>query len=208
MTKWEYIRNITRAVFSKKKAWSLESGYNVEIAFYSGGKPYYKLTDPFNTYAVRGLQAWQTYDEVLMRTDTKDMQLQIKKLKALVNSQEIRMVEIIRIILNLDERINFSIPPRELIYKLATVTYFDETESPFEYDSNYADKKMADWKHNGDVDDFFLFNQLRNFIPLPELSKEHYQMFQETMAMILSKQRGLPLPSLEKNGAPSSSIPK
>lgn len=204
-SKLTYLGWLVRAIVNHPKKWDLKTGHSIEVAFYSGGRPYYRLTDPFNTYAARGMQAFQVYDEILMRTDVKELQETLKTMKKTINSKEIKMVELVRIINNLDERINFALPPRELLYKMGAVTYFDDSESPFEYDSQYADKKIATWKHNGDVDDFFLHNQLKTFMPLPELSKEHYQIFQQTIQMILMKQRGLHPEASQKNGEPSLS---
>lgn len=185
MTKWEYIRNITRAVFSNKKAWKLETGHSVEVAFYSGGVPHYRITDTFNTYAGRGFEAYQVYEEVTMRMDNATALKYVEKIEKEANSNPIKMTEIIKFIGLLKERLALPLPPRELIYRLAAVAYFDANESPYSYDHVYCEKKIERWKKNGDVDDFFLSQRLKDLIPLPELSKETYQTLQETIEKMM-----------------------
>lgn len=207
MKKWDYFKAITNLVFHKKKKWELQTGHTVEIAFYSGGKPYYKLSDLFNTFTERGLDAYQVYEEVSMRIDKKDLQVFVDKIKDSLNKNPIQLIEITKLITLLEERISLVIAPRELIWKMGSVAYFDESESPYTYDSLYAQKKIALWKKNGDVDDFFLFQQLSSLMPLPELSKETYHQLQETISKILKHQQksisGNHLPKGEEISSPS-----
>jgi hypothetical protein len=43
----------------------------------------------------------------------------------------------------------------ELLYKLASVVYFDKEESPEVYDFEYAKKKIAFWKESASLVIFF-----------------------------------------------------
>lgn len=186
MTKLTYIKSLIKLLFSKKKKWELQTGHTVDIAFWSGGKPYYKLSDLFNTFTERGLDAYQTYEEIGMRIEVTALKEFVSKFKSDLNTGKLMDCAIT---LNfLEERVNFVIPPRNLIYKLASVAYFDETESPYTYDTIYANRKMEEIRKNGDVDDFFLYQQLGDLIPLPKLSKETYQVLQETMDKVISYQ--------------------
>lgn len=208
MTKWFYIKSMLRCLFGRVNPPKLQTGHKLELVFYSGGKPHFQLSDQFNTFSERGLEAYQAYEEILMRIDSNELKETVKKLKSITNSKEIQLTEIIRIVNNIEERQNFALPPREMIWRMGAIAYIDETESPYGYDHVYAMKKIATWKKNGDVDDFFLCQQLRDLMPLPELSKEIYQSLQATSDKILRYQRQAlrPRPS-QANGAPRSSTP-
>lgn len=188
MTKLTYIKSLLKLLFSKKKKWELQTGHTVDVAFYSGGKPFYKLSDLFNTFTERGLDAYQTYEEIGMRIEVTALKEFVAKFKELCNSNPIQILEVARVLNFLEERINFVIPPRNLIYKLASIAYFDESESPYTYDTIYANKKMEQIRKNNDVDDFFLYQQLGDLIPLPKLSKETYQVLQDTMEKVIDYQ--------------------
>lgn len=186
MTKWKYAKFLFKLLFNKKKKWELQTGHTVDQAFISGGKNYYKLSDLFNTFTERGMEAYQVYDEVAMRADTATLKEFIAKFKNDLNTGKLMDCAIT---LNfLEERVNLIIPPKALIWKMGAVAYFDETESPYTYDAIYAQKKIAKWKANGDVDDFFLYKQLGDLMPLPKLSKETYQVLQATITELLNYQ--------------------
>jgi len=188
MTKWKYIQHLLKLIFTKRKKWELQTGHIVDVAFYSGGKPYYKLHDMFDTFTERGLDAYQVYEEISMRIEVTTLKEFVKEFKKLCNSNPIQILEVSRVLNFLEERVNFVIPPKNLIYKMAAVAYFDENESPYTYKETYSQKKIATWKKNGDVDDFFLYQQLDSLIPLPKLSKEIYQTCQTTLEKILKYQ--------------------
>lgn len=190
MTKLQYLKSLTKLLLSKNKKWELQTGHTVEIAFYSGGEPYYKLSDLFNTFTERGLDAYQVYEEISMRIAVDDLKLFINKFKELCNSNPIQILEVSKALNFLEERVNFVIPPRDLIWKMASVAYFDESESPYTYDAMYAQKKIKLWQENKDIADFFLYQQLKALIPLPELSSETYKILQETISKILNHQYG------------------
>lgn len=191
MTKYKYIKFLTKALFSKKKKWELQTGHTVKVAFISGGKNYYQLSDLFNTFTERGLDAYQVYEEISMRVSVDDLKAFVSKFKELCNSNPIQILEVSRVLNFLEERVNFVIPPRDLIWKMASVAYFDESESPYTYDTIHAQKKIKEWQQNGDVADFFLYQQLRNLIPLPELSKETYDILMGTILKIQNHQSEL-----------------
>ena len=206
MSKWKYIKHLFRLITGKVKKWQLQTGHTVEVAFYSGGKPYYKLSDLFNTFTERGLDAYQVYEEVSMRMDKKDLMGYLEKLEEKVNANPIKLSEIVTLIHILKERVELPLAPKELIWKMASVAYFDESESPYNYDSDYNLRKIAQWRVNKDVDDFFLYSQLRDLMPLPELSNEIYQALQTTLNKIIKHHSKLTTGSQsQKQGAASLS---
>lgn len=53
----------------------------------------------------------------------------------------------------------------DLMYKLASVVFFDKNENPCIYEENYSKKKIENWKRNNSVSAFFLQMPLVELIP-------------------------------------------
>lgn len=149
----------------------------IEPAFISGGVQYYRLKDYFNTFSLRGLMALQVYEEWNMRM-TRDQLLEfINKFEKIINNpKQINMGEIARMVGNMKERLELVMPTSEIVYKFASVAFFDKNESPYAYDPEYCKAKITRWKEAADISDFFIVMRLRDMIPLPELSEEDLQL--------------------------------
>jgi hypothetical protein len=153
--------------------WQIDEGHVIEPAFIAGGVQYYRLKDYFNTFSLRGLMALQVYEEWNMRIQKEHLVEFIDKMdKVLSDPKQIRMGEIARMVGMLKERMDFVMPTTDIIYKFASVAFFDKNESPYSYDPEYNSQKIARWKEAGDVDDFFIVMRLKDIIPLPTLSEE------------------------------------
>jgi len=157
--------------------WQLDEGHVIEPAFISGGVQYYRLKDYFNTFSLRGLMALQVYEEWNMRM-TRDQLLEfINKFEKIINNpKQINMGEIARMVGNMKERLELVMPTSEIVYKFASVAFFDKNESPYAYDPEYCKAKIKRWKEAADISDFFIVMRLRDMIPLPELSEEDLQL--------------------------------
>lgn len=153
--------------------WQIDEGHVIEPAFISGGVQYYRLKDYFNTFSLRGLMALQVYEEWNMRMSKEQLMEFIDKAdKVLSNPKQINIGEIARLVSMLKERVEFIIPTSDLVYKFASVAFFDKNESPYSYDPEYNKEKIARWKEAGDVSDFFIVMRLKDIVPLPTLSEE------------------------------------
>ncbi len=164
-----------KSLFKKKpKVWQLEEGHVVVPAFVDRGVQYYELKDIFNTFSSRGLQALQIYEEWEMRLKKDDlMDFILAFEKILNNTKEINVMNMVRLVNMLKERVTFPIATSELYYKFASVRYFDENESPYNYDPDYNKTKIARWREAGsEVDDFFILQRLGDMLPLPKLSED------------------------------------
>jgi len=64
----------------------------------------------------------------------------------------------------LSERLEF-IYDTDLVYKLASVVYFDEKENPEDYDWTYNQKKIDKWKKDKSINDFFLTMPIADLVP-------------------------------------------
>lgn len=153
--------------------WQLEEGHVIEPAFIAGGIQYYRLKDYFNTFSLRGLTALQVYEEWNMRMTREQLTEFIGKCENILsNPKQINLGDLARLISNMKERVELVMPTSEIVYKFASVAFFDKNESPYSYDPEYGKAKIARWKEAGDVSDFFIVMRLRDMIPLPELSEE------------------------------------
>jgi hypothetical protein len=153
--------------------WQIEEGHVIEPAFISGGVQYYRLKDYFNTFSLRGLMALQVYEEWNMRMTREQLTEFINKFdKIMSNPKAINIGEMARLVGGLKERVEFVMPTTEIVYKFASVAFFDRNESPYSYDPEYCKAKIKRWKEAGDISDFFIVTRLRDMIPLPELSEE------------------------------------
>jgi hypothetical protein len=63
----------------------------------------------------------------------------------------------------LKQRLDWVVVPDQ-VYKLASIVYFDASESPTHYEIGYAREKIARWKAE-DVDAFFLQKPIQELIP-------------------------------------------
>jgi hypothetical protein len=159
--------------FGHKPIWQIEEGHVIEPAFISGGVQYYRLKDYFNTFSLRGLMALQVYEEFNMRMTKEVLTEYIEKVdKILSNPKQINVGELAMLNHRIKERVNMVMPTTDIIYKFASVAYFDKNESPYSYDPEYNAGKIKKWKEATDIDSFFIVMQLRDILPLPQLSKE------------------------------------
>ena len=156
-----------------KTVWQLDEGHVIETAFISNGVQYYRIKDYFNTFSSRGLTALQVYEEWNMRIQKEHLQMFIERFDEIVNDpKQIKVSELWKIVSMMKERLEFVVPTTDLIYKFASVAFFDKNESPYSYDPEYAKKKIKHWKEAGDVNDFFIVMQLKDIVPLPTLSEQ------------------------------------
>lgn len=153
--------------------WQLDEGHVIEPAFISNGVQYYRIKDYFNTFSSRGLTALQVYEEWNMRLQKEHLQVFIERFDEIVNNpKQIKVSELYKIVSMLKERLDFVVPTTDIIYKFASVAFFDKNESPYAYDPEYAKQKIKRWKEAGDVNDFFIVMQLKDILPLPTLSEQ------------------------------------
>lgn len=166
---------ITR--FGHKPIWQIEEGHVIEPAFISSGVQYYRLKDYFNTFSMRGLMALQVYEEWNMRMQKEHLIQFIEAFDKVINDpKQIRIGDLVKMVNMLKDRIEWVIPTSDIIYKFASVAFFDKNESPYSYDPEYCKQKIERWKEAADVSDFFIVMQLKDMLPLPTLSEQDLQI--------------------------------
>lgn len=183
------IRNLFKRK-QKPKTWNLEEGHVVIPAFIDRGVQYYEIKDIFNTFSNRGMMALQVYEEWDMRIKKDDLLDFILAFEKILQSpKEINILNLVKIVTMLKERVNFPIATEDIYYKMASVRYFDENESPYSYDPDYNKIKIARWKEaSSTVDPFFISQRLVDMLPLPKLSKEDLPSYLATVKKISDHQ--------------------
>lgn len=184
-----FIKNIIRAIKGKPKFKTFPNNEIAVEAFRHKGKTYYHFPDNNKTPTGRAICAIAIYEELRMRCSADYLQSHVKATEMLLNPEpgkKIQLTELARINNNLKERLNLA-PYPDHIYKLASVVFFDETESPFSYDFNYNKKKIAKWKKDPELLDFFLTMQFQDLMPFSSLSKERVQNYFRVAEMIDQK---------------------
>lgn len=160
----------------KLKSYILNDQYKVVEAFKYEGITYFRFDDQFKLPTGRGLCALTIYEEFNMRADREYLEAHIRATEIILNTNPIKLTVLAQINSNLKERLNLALFP-DHVYKLASVVFFDETESPYNYDYAYNKKKIEKWKASGGMLDFFLKTPLRDLIPslkLPEQNAENF----------------------------------
>lgn len=169
------------------KQWENVNGVIVSFAFTSGGEHYYYVKDVFNTFAQRAMEALSIYDKWEMRCTRKYL---IDWLSAMdeVTTKTINFHEFYKLLAEIKERINFAIPTEDIIWEFAGVAFFDEQESPFHYDHDYAKEKIKRWKESDDIDGFFFKTPIKDLIPFPDLSQSDLKDYLKVINQVDQKQ--------------------
>lgn len=165
--------NLLRWVFKSKIRFKTFAQEKATEAFRYKGKIYYHFTDSFKMPAGRAIAALAIYEELKMRCDDEYLKKHIRATELILNPES-RRIDLSKLVLinnNLKERLNLA-PFPDHIYKLASVTFFDEYENPFNYDFAYNEKKIKEWKRDPDMLYFFLKMQFSDLMPFGNMSKE------------------------------------
>lgn len=175
-------------IFRKQDKFN-DNGLIISVAFTVAGREYLQADSIYNLPYQRGMGAVKIYEEMKMKCDYDYLKAYATAVNNILSGNQIKLPEIVqlkRLNDHLNERLNIAVDP-DLVYKLASVVYFDRTESPFEYDAEYARKKIAFWKKHMTAEDFFLQKPLQELIPYlrsPEITTQTYLEAMETVNKI------------------------
>lgn len=164
-------------LFRKTPSWKKDSKSPIEFAFRANGVDYYQYPNPFNIPYQRGLMGIAIYEEFNMRLTKDFLKLSLEAMKEELSGKkgEINMVNVVNHVRNIEDRMDWVIEI-DTVYKLASVVFFDESESPYTYDPIYNKKKIELWKKNK-VSDFFLSLPLKDLIPFLTASQQDMQTY-------------------------------
>lgn len=155
-----------RKLFRKRfRSKLLDGKYRIVEAFQLGGTTYYMFDQSEEVPTGRMLAALAVYTEMEMKCDKEYLELHTKAMEKLLSDpKKINISYIVQINMNLKERLEL-MPLPDFVYKLASVIFFDKTESPYSYSFEYNKKKIEQWKKSGDTLDFFLSRLSSELIP-------------------------------------------
>lgn len=144
-----------------------EQKYIIEPAFEIAGVRYYRHADVFNIPCERGLMALAVYEESRMRCSREYLEKHVEVVRELLRTNPIDIFRVNQLNEQMAERLNLVIDT-DLMYKLASIVYFDGKENPAIYEADYCAKKIELWKKHKGTADFFLQKPLRELIPYLE----------------------------------------
>ena len=167
-----------RRIFKRKlKSYLIDSTYKVIPAFEIGGTAYWMFDSTNEVPTGRFFAAMGVYAEMEMNCNKEYLEAHVKAMdKILSDPKKIAMKHVVQLNMNLKERLDL-MPFPDFIYKLASVIFFDETESMYSYDYDYAKLKIERWKAAGGTLDFFSKTPLKELVPslsLPERDTQTY----------------------------------
>lgn len=165
----------------KKPVFQVESPDHIIIpAFHDGVEQMYMFEDIFKTPYKRALGALTYYEELRMRVSREFLQADCAahrnlndKIAEVLSGKNghINMVTAINLLnqsnellQQKEERLNWVFEP-ELLYKLASVMFFDKHESPYSYDMKYCQAKISRWKQSQEITDFFYHEPILKLVP-------------------------------------------
>lgn len=153
--------------FKKKfRPYLVDGKYKIVPAFDHAGVKYLMFENPVEVPTARMLAAQGIYMEMEMRVDREYLEMNCKAVDKILNENKkgINVTYLAQLNQNLKERLSL-MPLPDFVYKLASVIFFDETESPVSYDWAYNEKKIAKWKQDPETLDFFLNRLATELIP-------------------------------------------
>lgn len=139
----------------------------IKYAFTSGGIDYFQMDDLFNMPYQRAMEAIHVYEELQMKCDKAYLIEHSKLIDEILTGQRIGMGEMMKLkSINdqLRQRLDWVVLP-DHAYKLASIVYFDASESPINYEISYGLKKIKHWKEHDDVQGFFLRQPVKTLMP-------------------------------------------
>ncbi|MDF2381329.1 hypothetical protein JMG10_07625 [Nostoc ellipsosporum NOK] len=151
----------------------------ITYAFSIDNRHYFRFDDPINTPYDRALKCLVYFKELDMNTDRAFLEAHTKAFDNALSGKEINIDTLISLKkLNDQLKQRLSLPKEpDLMYKLASVVFFDQFENPAVYEFKYGEKKIRAWKKNVNMADFFLQRPLLELIPYLQYAKENLEQF-------------------------------
>jgi len=190
-----FFTRLKRAIKGRTlKPYLVDEKYKVIPAFAIGGTDYWMYDSAMEVPTGRFFAAMGVYTEMEMNVDKEYLTAHCRAMeKILSDSKKISLTYIMQLNVNLKERLEL-MPMPEYIYKLASVIFFDETESPYSYDYDYNKLKIERWKAAGGTLDFFSKTPLKELVPslsMPSIDFQTYlsltKLISETHQALLSE---------------------
>ncbi len=173
----------------------------IKYAFTCGGVDYFQFEDVYNLPYKRALQSLVYYREISLNADVNFLKDHVQAVKNCLTPKAKGGTIDLQSVFILNEQLSqrLQLPPdTEILYKLASVVYFDKNEKPETYEFDYGAKKIEHWKKHKSLKDFFLQQPILELLPFLRESGENLQTFQQLNQKIKTKHLEKVLESLSK----------
>jgi len=173
MTFWLKVKSLLNG----KPHFDTESDHRIIPAFIHKGIQYYQFEDINNLMSGRAFAAIDYYNELQMRCTREFLQAHCTAMGNILSDRnQINIGKLALLNQQLKERLDMILDV-DIIYKIASVVYFDDTEKPYNYDFRYGYKKIETWKKSQDINDFFLSRLIKTLIPALNLSDQDLKTY-------------------------------
>lgn len=147
------------------KAWENREKYPIKPVFEVGGRTFYAFADVNNMPSGRALAAIPIYVELRTNADHEYLGVFVAGMEAVLNdTKSISIEKLINLKNQIKDRQSWAYTP-DLVFKYASVVYFDDQENPETYDEVYNAEKIEFWKENPGPHDFFLAEPISSLVP-------------------------------------------
>lgn len=203
-----FLISLIQQLFSKKKPVNPfpTARHYIKAEFKHKGIQYYSFGEDFNMPTQRAFSALDVYAELEQRITKDYLTTYIEAVFASANKGD--LVRIAGLTENLKTRMD-NVVDVDVLYKLASVLYFDETENPYIYDASKGREKIKIWKEDKNIADFFLQMPIHALIPsnlLHPNSLATYTTIQRNQLKQMLNQHLDSLPKNEKESELSDSL--
>jgi hypothetical protein len=175
MELYKTIKNKIKNLF---KRFPKDIQYPIEFCFEIEGRSFYRFKDYFNIPYERGLKTITFYEEARMKITYEYLEQHTKAVEKILLSPKIDVYKINELNKILKERLTWYFDT-EILYKLASVVFFEKDENPTTYDFQYNAEKIEFWKKHKSVTDFFLQIPLLELMPFLKDAETNLEMYSE-----------------------------
>lgn len=159
----------------------------IKHAFTSGNIDYFEFDTLANLPWRRGLKFLSVYNELDMKCDRFYLTKHVEAVdNILTGGKRVgfdEMVKINQLNKQLKERLEM-VYHEDLVYKVASVVFFDANENPDDWEWKYAMEKIERWKKAEGVNDFFLHEPIQRLMPFLNVSGMSLQQYSEVQKEI------------------------
>jgi hypothetical protein len=141
---------------------------DIEKVFTSGGVQYFRFVNEANIPALRAMSAKDVYAELSFRTTAEHLKGTLLAARQLMNEGKFTQAAVLHD--TLIQRLDY-ISHVDILYRLASVLYFDAYENVLDWDPVYNQRKVAAWQADNSIDAFFLKTPISDLLPFADISK-------------------------------------
>lgn len=158
-----------------------DSKHIIVYGFTIGDRHYFRFDDVLNIPYDRALKCLVYWKELDMNCDTAFLKAHTEAIDNMLSKSKLTIKDLITFsTLNNQLKQRLVLPKEpDLLYKFASVVFFDQHENPIVYEFKYGESKIRAWKKNTTLHDFFLSKPLQELIPYLVHAGENLQMFSQ-----------------------------